>query len=880
MKYKMAASILITVIMISSFLGNIVVVNVVSENIGENMFTFASTIVNQDLSTDSIRIETESPPYISIDIEANEVYLSSQPGDVNKEHVVTNPQAGEEVYLHWVFTIWGSGTVNPFYCRIWLRTQSGYDVIDVEVLIETPEAGYIYTYWFNNPWTAPGGDFILSEELDTHNDVSEDDENNNYASLSFTVTPTDLIFDFEAEDVWLSSEPYDWDKDHELNSPFDSGTEVFFYFHWVIWGVPETVTDPYYFKMTLTGPDGFEYEELIDDIDSRKAGYNIKVFLSDEYGNGWFAVAGSYILTCEIDNQNDVTEWDENNNIITTQFTVEPGGNQPPTVDIIYPADGQTVSGTITITGNAADSDGTVTLVEVKIDSGSWQTASGTTSWSKPWDTNTVSDGQHTISARSYDGEDYGYDSVTVTVNNNPDSFSIVHITDPHIGAAGASERFGDLLDHINNLNPKPEMIIISGDLVDWGCLYLSPVITRYGVFVPPYWPDIGKMNYMDFISLMNDKLDDDIQIYGCPGNHEYRYGNCDYLFWHPYYWTFNPTWWPPGLFDWHLGYSLQNYRDYISPDANYETEYKNTFFVSLDSGHDTYDPSWNTFRDIMDFITDGIYPEDGLFGTGLSSAQISDLDTWLGSSSKDNKIVFMHHPAVNNGRTISNNKDEFYDMCDDNNVEVVLTGHTHTSHVYDESGEVEYEPNATDPLSCSDYDKTFYVQTQDCGKDHASYRLISIDGDDVYIHRYENLYGLVNLYVTGPADIHVYDQKGNHVGIDTNREPESEIHGATYGYLDTGEEFASVYYGKDDYRFEIHGTGEGKISFNLISIMKDGNTTETSYENIQITEDTKVTLCVYKDSVDQTLYIEPDSDKNVDYKFKTLPSMKNYIMD
>lgn len=877
MKYKMIISILITMIIIVSIFGNRVIENVVSENEEENMFTVASTIVNQDLSTDSIRIETESPPHISIDIEANEVYLSSQPGDVNKEHVVTNPQAGEEVYIHWVFTIWGSGTVNPFYCRIWLRTQSGYDVIDVEVLIEDPQAGYIYTYWFTNAWTAPGGDFILSEEVDIYDDVSEDDENNNYASLSFTVTPTDLNFDFEAEDVWLSSEPYDWDKDHELNSPLDSGTEVFFYFHWIIWGVPETVTDPYYFKMTLTGPDGFEYEELIDDIDSRKAGYNIKVFLSDEYGNGWFAVTGSYTLTCEIDNQNDVTEWDENNNIISTQFTVETGGNQPPTVDITYPADGQTVSGTITITGTADDPDGTVTLVEVKIDNDNWQTASGTTSWSKSWDTNTVSDGQHTISARSYDGEAYGYDSVTVNVNNNPESFSIIHITDPHIGATGATERMGDVLEHINNLNPKPEMIIISGDLVDLGCFYLSPVYTFFGVFVPPYWPDIGKMNYMDFISLIDDKLDDSIKIDVCPGNHDYRYGDCDYLFWHPYYQTFDPTWWPPGLFDWHLGYSLQNYHDYISQDTNYETEYKNTLLVSLDSGHDTYDPSWNTFRDIMDFITYGTYPEDGLFGTGLSSGQISDLDTWLGSSSKDNKIVFMHHPAVNNGRTISNNKDEFYDICDDNNVEVVLTGHTHGNAVYDKKG-TNWEPLFPHtPLFCN---QTYYVQTGDCGQDSTTFRKIEVNGDDVFIYRFENVYKLANLYVSGPANIHIYDKEGNHVGLDENSEPESKIHGATYGHLDTGEEFVSVYYGEDDYRFEIHGIGEGTISLNLKIILKDGNTTEINYENIQVTDQTKATIYVHKDSVDQTLYIEHDSDKNVDYKFKPLPSMKNYIMD
>ena len=94
-------------------------------------------------------------------------------------------------------------------------------------------------------------------------------------------------------------------------------------------------------------------------------------------------------------------------------------GNNPPTVSITSPTGG-TVSGTITIQGTASDSDGTVTGVEVRIDGGSWQTASGTTSWSMSWDTTGVSDGSHTIDARSQDNNNaYStVDSVTVTVDN------------------------------------------------------------------------------------------------------------------------------------------------------------------------------------------------------------------------------------------------------------------------------------------------------------------------------------------------------------------------------------------------------------------------------------------------------------------------------
>lgn len=103
--------------------------------------------------------------------------------------------------------------------------------------------------------------------------------------------------------------------------------------------------------------------------------------------------------------------------LLILEYTVP---NQSPTVDITYPVGGDTVSGTITISGTASDSDGSVTLVEVNIDGGSWWPCSGTTSWSKSWDTTGASTGWHTIYARSKD-DDGAYssiDHVTVDVEN------------------------------------------------------------------------------------------------------------------------------------------------------------------------------------------------------------------------------------------------------------------------------------------------------------------------------------------------------------------------------------------------------------------------------------------------------------------------------
>jgi hypothetical protein len=76
-------------------------------------------------------------------------------------------------------------------------------------------------------------------------------------------------------------------------------------------------------------------------------------------------------------------------------------------VTITKPSSGTTVSGEIIIEGQASDPEGNVERVDVMIDSGSWKTASGTTSWNFVWNSTSVGDGLHEIRARSFDGIQY-----------------------------------------------------------------------------------------------------------------------------------------------------------------------------------------------------------------------------------------------------------------------------------------------------------------------------------------------------------------------------------------------------------------------------------------------------------------------------------------
>jgi len=82
--------------------------------------------------------------------------------------------------------------------------------------------------------------------------------------------------------------------------------------------------------------------------------------------------------------------------------------------------DGTEVKKTFTIHGTASDADGSGTIqkVEIKIGDGDWKVANGTTSWSYTWDLTGVDNGNYTIQARAYDGQEYSnIDSITIKVN-------------------------------------------------------------------------------------------------------------------------------------------------------------------------------------------------------------------------------------------------------------------------------------------------------------------------------------------------------------------------------------------------------------------------------------------------------------------------------
>ncbi|HET7486611.1 MAG TPA: Ig-like domain-containing protein [Acidimicrobiales bacterium] len=90
-----------------------------------------------------------------------------------------------------------------------------------------------------------------------------------------------------------------------------------------------------------------------------------------------------------------------------------------PAVAVSAPAAGATVTGSVAVAGTASDNAG-LSRVDVAVDGGAWNTASGTSSWSWSWASGGVANGSHTVTARATDTSGNATTaSVTVSVQNS-----------------------------------------------------------------------------------------------------------------------------------------------------------------------------------------------------------------------------------------------------------------------------------------------------------------------------------------------------------------------------------------------------------------------------------------------------------------------------
>ncbi|RLF29795.1 MAG: hypothetical protein DRN08_04965 [Thermoplasmata archaeon] len=263
----------------------------------------------------------------------------------------------------------------------------------------------------------------------------------------------------------------------------------------------------------------------------------------------------------------------------------------------------------------------------------------------------------------------YKWPHAVKIIHEEPKDYRFLHITDIHIGKSYnlVDERkiFEKIIQYINDVL-KPDFVIISGDLVDW-CK------TKHGHNL-----------WMEFHKLV---LKCRSPIFTTPGNHD-RYENGLYMFYIPYF-------------------NLSYYHMYVTPLDNYAFIYGNINFVLMDSGYD-----WSRWE-IKPHLWNPT-PE----ASGFTNMQMYLLENMFGDNTRS-QIIVMHHPAVNdiddiglfrvpdnhpsgNDQCIAFNRIDFINYCRNNNVSLVLSGHTHKNHVFNYTGRI--------PTSLHEY--PLFIQT------------------------------------------------------------------------------------------------------------------------------------------------------------------------
>jgi N-acetylmuramoyl-L-alanine amidase len=116
------------------------------------------------------------------------------------------------------------------------------------------------------------------------------------------------------------------------------------------------------------------------------------------------------------------------------------GADVPPSVSITNPADGDTVSGSVTLTADATDDEG-VTQVEFFVDGSAIGTdVDGSDGWSTVWDTTAYADGARQVTAVATDtAGQTASDSISVTVDNEPSLGVTVTAIEPAAMQAGTT---------------------------------------------------------------------------------------------------------------------------------------------------------------------------------------------------------------------------------------------------------------------------------------------------------------------------------------------------------------------------------------------------------------------------------------------------------
>ncbi|MHC4620663.1 MAG: SUMF1/EgtB/PvdO family nonheme iron enzyme [Planctomycetota bacterium] len=395
-------------------------------------------------------------------------------------------------------------------------------------------------------------------------------------------------------------------------------------------------------------------------------------------------------------------------------------------------------------------------------------------------------------------GEDH-HIGFRVASSPEPPEWSFVHLADPQMNIPLSSLVNWDLalaatLYKVKHCRPQPDFILISGDVADyaWWRFHSPPL----PLDVPALW------NYLAFdetLAILGELKD---RVYVVPGNHDgYLYNELDFL-------ELCPT----------KECLLNMFKEYVGHSYDFTSHYRRG--DPLGTGVDY------TF-DHKEFLFVGLDSKDGQ----ITEEQFAALEALENDVPK---ILFFHHPPVLQevpSGPVPGWGQDILDYCTTNNVQLVLVGHEHENEILCSDGET-ISPNLdTYPQ---------FVQTSSAShawffKDDPSYRLVEIRDNKAYPQQHTTTIKKWLIYLTAtlfsPANVHVYDNNGNHVGVTLSGSIDRDIPNSVYfSHKELPGQAGIVVPEKivifdpcDEYTYKVVGSEVGTYRL-MIGFGEDGN--------------------------------------------------------
>lgn len=485
-----------------------------------------------------------------------------------------------------------------------------------------------------------------------------------------------------------------------------------------------------------------------------------------------------------------------------------------------------------------------------------------------------------------FDGNNILMSNSVISEGNSvaSEDFTVVHFADIHMGVPQRvnpgeetpdekREFFAEAIRATNQLDPSHSLILVTGDMVEY----------NEEEYFDDFWNGIFSINNCTE------------RVLCVPGNHDRRTkaiidsngSIIDDL--EEYNERVEPL--------------LPERKNYLSDDFNdYSIEVGDYTVIGLDSlsDYDAYYLNWGALFDLT--------PES----FGLDDTQIDALKEL---DRNKPKIIFMHHPAIRctlvddenpngtglspsepggNDGCIAFNRAEFIDYCEDYNVKLVITGHTHESHIINSAGTPFFSnelPLNELPLNEFPLNEfPLFVQTQSLAKHseyfEPGYRTIEFKEGNIFIQQPVELTLERPYMISGslncPADLNAYDSEGRHTGpssgkLDRNIPDSFYFSGYTVTLYDntnySAPETILLYNTGEEYVFEIKANfSENELNsveeqhFNFtIKQRSDSGTTEVVYEFVPLTKNTVATIPITLTTQKYEMMIDTDGDGTID---------------